>query len=67
MAPFPLSLHTLVAFGEKILISGFLSWEKTFVNCLKIDFSGENFREFTVTQCTIPTNVVSNCLKIDFR
>ena len=25
-----------------ILYSGFLSWEKTFVNCLKIDFRGEN-------------------------
>ena len=25
--------------------SGFLSREKTFTNCLKIDFRGENFRE----------------------
>ena len=24
---------------------GFLSQEKTFTNCLKVDFRGENFRE----------------------
>ena len=47
--------------------SGFLSREKTFMNCLKIDFRRENFREFVVTQCTTPTSTVSNCLKIDFR
>ena len=41
--------------------SGFLS----FVNCLKIDFRGENLCEFVVTQCTTPTNAVSNCLKIE--
>ena len=46
--------------------SGFLSREKTFANCLKIDFRGENFREFVVTQCTTPTTAVSNCLKIYF-
>ena len=37
------------------------------MNCLKIDFRRENFREFAVTQCTTPTSAVSNCLKIDFR
>ena len=47
--------------------SGFLSREKTFANCLKVDFRGENFREFAGTQCTTPTSAVSNCLKIDFR
>ena len=47
--------------------SGFLLWEKTFANCLKIDFRRENFHEFVVTQCTTPTSVVSNCLKIDFH
>ena len=48
--------------------SGFLSREKTFANCLKIDFREENFREFAVTQCTAPTSAVSNyCYKIDFR
>ena len=47
--------------------SGFLLREKTFVNYLKIDFCGENFRGFVVTQCTTPTSAVSNCLKSDFR
>ena len=47
--------------------SGFLSREKTLANCFKIDFRGENFREFAVTQCTTPTSAVSNCLKIYFR
>ena len=52
----------------KLPYSGFLSREKTFANCLKIDFRGENFREFAVTQCTTPTSAVSKyCLKIDFR
>ena len=37
------------------------------MNCLKIDFRGENVCEFAVTQCTTPTSAVSNCLKIDFR
>ena len=32
-----------------------------FANCLKIDFGGEKFIEFAVTQCTTPTNAVSNC------
>ena len=27
----------------KILYSGFLLWEKIFVNCLKVDFHGEIF------------------------
>ena len=52
---------------KEILYCGFLLREKTFVNYLKIDFHGENFREFAVTQCTTPTSTVSNCLKIDFR
>ena len=47
--------------------SGFLSRDKTFANCIKIDFCGENFREFVVTQCTTSTSTVSNCLKMDFR
>ena len=47
--------------------SRFLLREKTFANCLKIDFRGENLREFAVTQCTTSTSAVSNCLKIDFR
>ena len=52
----------------KLPYGGFLSREKTFANYLKIDFRGENFREFAVTQCTTPTSAVSNyCLKIDFR
>ena len=49
------------------IYSGFLSWEKTFENCLKIDFHRENIRKFVVTQCTTPTSAVSNCLKIDFH
>ena len=53
------SIHTVY--------SGFLSREKTFANCLKIDFHGENCREFAVTQCTTPTSAVSNCLKIEFH
>ena len=47
--------------------SGFLSREKTSANCLKIEFCRENYHEFAVTQCTTPTNAVSNCFKIDFR
>ena len=59
-----LRLNLLV---RNIPYSGFLSREKTSANCLKIDFHGENLREFAVTQCTPrPTNAVSNCLKIDF-
>ena len=51
---------------NSIQYSGFLSREKTFANCLKIDFCRENFCEFVVTQCTTSTSAVSNCLKIDF-
>ena len=32
---------------------------KTFVNCLKIDFHGENFHRFTVIQFATPINVAS--------
>ena len=58
---------SLVLLHLQLPYSGFLSREKTFANCLKIDFRGKNFRKFAVTQCTTPTSAVSNCLKIDFR
>ena len=31
--------------GEEVPYSGFLSREKTFANCLKVDFRRENFRK----------------------
>ena len=34
-----------VMYNYVVPYSGFLSREKTFANCLKIDFRGENFRE----------------------
>ena len=39
--------------------SGFLLRLKTFANCLKIDFRGENFCGFTVSQFTTPINTAS--------
>ena len=31
------------------------------VNCFKIDFGGENFQGFAVTQFATPTNMASQC------
>jgi len=31
------------------------------MNCLKIDFGGENFHGFAVTQFATPANVASQC------
>ena len=56
--------NSVTPFLPSIPYSWFLSLEKTFANCLKIDFHGES--EFAV-QCTTPTSAVSNCLKIDFH
>ena len=39
--------------------SRFILHEKTFVNCSKIDFCGENFRGFVITGFVMPTNVAS--------
>ena len=65
-SPWPLECRVvrgeMGAGDRRIPHSGFLSREKTFANCLKIDFCGEN-----LTQCTTPTSAVSNCLKIEFR
>lgn len=36
----------------ELLYSGFILQEKTFTNCLKIDFDGENLCGFAVTQFT---------------
>ena len=51
---YPCSLHTPTLC---IPYSGYLSHVKSFVNCLKIDFCGENIRRFTVTQFTTPINM----------
>ena len=53
---YPCSLHTPTLC---IPYSGYLSHVKSFVNCLKIDFCGENFCRFMATQFATPINVAS--------
>ena len=47
--------------------TGFTSWEKTFTNCLKIDFGGENFCRFAVIQFATPTNMHQNVTGLNLR
>ena len=58
------------ASGDKkrdTILQQVLSGENTSVNCLKIDFRRENFREFVAIQRITPTSAVSNCLKMYVR